>query len=148
MLKTLLNIEGMGREVYPDLDLWVTAKPFLERWMDEQVGVRSLINGMQKNFPKFMEQAPGMPVALNEAILQVAKLGHPHQLSNINESKQLADSAKQSNQQIVISIIGSGLLIAAVLNHGLSGNQALSMFSGLMGGIGMGFLMYALLKRS
>ncbi|MGB1310966.1 MAG: ubiquinone biosynthesis regulatory protein kinase UbiB [Leucothrix sp.] len=145
--KTLLNIEGMGREVYPDLDLWVTAKPFLERWMDEQVGVRSLINGMQKHFPKFMEQAPGMPVALNEAILQMAKLGLTPQTAN-SDSKQLADSIKQSNQQVIMSIVGSGLLIAAVLNHGLAEAEALSLFSAIIGGTGLFFLVYALLKRS
>lgn len=144
--KTLLNIEGMGREVYPDLDLWVTAKPFLERWMDEQVGVRSLINGMQKNFPKFMEQAPGMPVALNEAILHMAKMGNANNQANQQETKQLVESVKQSNQQVIISIIGSALLVAAVLNNGLSNDQGLDLFSGLVGCFGLLLLVYALLK--
>ena len=40
--KTLLNVEGLGRQLDPDLDLWVTAKPFLERWMDDQIGCRAL----------------------------------------------------------------------------------------------------------
>ena len=145
--KTLLNIEGMGREVYPDLDLWVTAKPFLERWMDEQVGVRSLLNGMQKNFPKFMEQAPNMPVALNEAILQMAKLGNQNSRVNREEAKQLVESVKQSNQQVIISIIGSALLVAAVLNNGLSSDAGLGLFSGLAGCFGLVLLAYALIKR-
>ena len=145
--KTLLNIEGMGREVYPDLDLWVTAKPFLERWMDEQVGVRSLLNGMQKNFPKFMEQAPDMPVALNEAILQMAQLGSQSSLANREDTKQLLDSVKRSNQQVIVSIVGSGLLVAAVLNDGLSSDAGLDLFSGLLGCFGLVLLGYALLKR-
>ena len=145
--KTLLNIEGMGREVYPDLDLWVTAKPFLERWMDEQVGIRSLINGMQKSFPKFMEQAPGMPVALNEAILQMAKLGHQNKQTNLDETKKLVEGVRQSNQQVIISIIGSSLLVAAVLNNGLSSDQGLDLFSGVVGCFGLLLLGYALLKR-
>ena len=145
--KTLLNIEGMGREVYPDLDLWVTAKPFLERWMDEQVGLRSLINGMQKNFPKFMEQAPGMPVALNEAILQMAQLGQQKTQSDMAETKQLVETVKHSNQQVIVSIIGSALLIGAVLNNGLSESAGLDFFSGVVGGFGLLLLGYALLKR-
>ena len=145
--KTLLNIEGMGREVYPDLDLWVTAKPFLERWMDEQVGVRSLINGMQKNFPKFMEQAPNMPVALNDAILQVAKLGNQNNQASRQETQQLLESVQRSNQQVIISIIGSALLIAAVINNGLSRYQGLDLFTGLVGGFGLALLVYSLLKR-
>jgi len=145
--KTLLNIEGMGREVYPDLDLWVTAKPFLERWMDEQVGVRSLISGMQKNFPKFMEQAPGMPVALNDAILQMAKLGGLNNQASQEETNQLVASVKQSNRQVIISIIGSALLVAAVLNNGLSRHQGLDLLSGGMGCFGLLLLVYALLKR-
>ena len=145
--KTLLNIEGMGREVYPDLDLWVTAKPFLERWMDEQVGVRSLINGMQKNFPKFMEQAPNMPVALNDAILQVAKLGNQNNQASRQETQQLLESVQRSNQQVIISIIGSALLIAAVINNGLSHYQGLDLFTGLVGGFGLALLVYSLLKR-
>ena len=40
--KTLLNVEGLGRDLDPELDLWSTAKPFLERWMDEQIGWRGL----------------------------------------------------------------------------------------------------------
>jgi ubiquinone biosynthesis protein len=43
--KTLLNIEGLGRQLDPDLDLWTTAKPFLERWMNEQIGWRGLCSG-------------------------------------------------------------------------------------------------------
>ena len=50
--KTLLNIEGLGRQLDPDLDLWKTAKPFIDRWMSEQVGVRALAKGVQTHFAK------------------------------------------------------------------------------------------------
>ena len=46
--KTLLNIEGLGRQLDPELDLWNTAKPFLERWMDEQVGWRGLVERLKQ----------------------------------------------------------------------------------------------------
>ena len=55
--KTLLNVEGLGRELDPDLDLWVTAKPFLERWMVDQIGWRALER-------RFREEAPFLATAL------------------------------------------------------------------------------------
>ena len=59
--KTLLNIEGLGRQLYPDLDLWVTAKPFLERWMSEQVGPRRLLDEVKKQAPEWAAHLPQIP---------------------------------------------------------------------------------------
>jgi ubiquinone biosynthesis protein len=60
--KTLLNIEGLGRQLDPDLDLWKTAKPFLDRWMSEQVGVRALIKGAKAQLPWLLEHLPEFPL--------------------------------------------------------------------------------------
>ena len=59
--KTLLNIEGLGRQLDPDLDLWATAKPFLERWMNEQVGVRGLARQMRDEAPLWARTLPQLP---------------------------------------------------------------------------------------
>jgi ubiquinone biosynthesis protein len=59
--KTLLNIEGLGRQLDPDLDLWKTAKPFLERWMNEQVGWRALVKNLQGEAPKWAGLLPQLP---------------------------------------------------------------------------------------
>lgn len=59
--KTLLNIEGLGRELDPDLDLWQTAKPFLERWMSEQVGWRGLVNSLKTEAPNWAGILPQLP---------------------------------------------------------------------------------------
>lgn len=56
--KTLLNIEGLGRQLYPDLDLWQTAKPFLERWMQQRVGPQGLYKRLRAQAPELIEQAP------------------------------------------------------------------------------------------
>jgi len=71
--KTLLNIEGLGRQIYPDLDLWKTAKPFLEKWMNEQVGVKALLKGFKKNLPYIAEKMPDMPELLFEAVKKIAE---------------------------------------------------------------------------
>lgn len=64
--KTLFNIEGLGRRLYPDLDLWVTAKPFLERWMREQVGPQALWRALQREFPRWVKILPEIPSLLHE----------------------------------------------------------------------------------
>jgi ubiquinone biosynthesis protein len=59
--KTLLAIEGLGRQLYPQLDLWTTAKPFLEQWVKNQIGPKAFFNQLKQNLPFFAEQLPHMP---------------------------------------------------------------------------------------
>jgi ubiquinone biosynthesis protein len=59
--KTLLTIEGLGRQLDPDLDLWVTAKPYLERWMKEQIGWRGLVRHVQEEAPYWSALLPQIP---------------------------------------------------------------------------------------
>jgi ubiquinone biosynthesis protein len=59
--KTLLNIEGLGRELDPDLDLWVTAKPLLERWMNEQIGPRGFLSKIKQEALQWAKIIPEMP---------------------------------------------------------------------------------------
>jgi len=66
--KTLLNIEGLGRQLYPQLDLWETAKPFLERWMKEQVGLRGFMRNLKNEAPQWATLAPQMPRLLHQAL--------------------------------------------------------------------------------
>ena len=56
--KTLLNVEGLGRDLDPDLDLWKTAQPFLENWLSEQYGPKSLLKSIKKEFPEWVNVAP------------------------------------------------------------------------------------------
>jgi ubiquinone biosynthesis protein len=68
--KTLLNIEGLGRELDPDLDLWVSAKPFLERWMSEQIGWRGLVRRVQQEAPNWGVWLPQMPRLVHRALAE------------------------------------------------------------------------------
>ncbi|MBY6064436.1 ubiquinone biosynthesis regulatory protein kinase UbiB [Pseudidiomarina sediminum] len=62
--KTLLYVEGLGRTLYPQLDLWQTAKPFLERWMQEQLGWRAVLRSVKEHAPYWTEKLPEMPTLL------------------------------------------------------------------------------------
>lgn len=64
--KTLLNIEGLGRQLDPELDLWSTAKPFLEKWMLEQMGPQRLLREIQAESPHFAKMLPELPRLLHD----------------------------------------------------------------------------------
>lgn len=66
--KTLLNIEGLGRQLDPDLDLWATAKPFLTKWMNEQMGWRGLLKTIKNEAPNWATTIPALPRKLAEAL--------------------------------------------------------------------------------
>ncbi len=118
--KTFLHIEGLGRQLYPQLDLWDTAKPFLERWLDEQLGVRALVKGLKKNLPYIAENLPDLPQLIFKTLHKVAN----DELQIEWKSKQL-DSIKseirRANKRNVRAIIGGSLVISASLIAGLDG---------------------------
>jgi len=66
--KTLLNIEGLGRQLDPDLDLWVTAKPFLENWMQEQVGAKALARNLRRESERWAVLLPQLPRLAHAAL--------------------------------------------------------------------------------
>ncbi|MDP5070632.1 MAG: ubiquinone biosynthesis regulatory protein kinase UbiB [Congregibacter sp.] len=66
--KTLLNIEGLGRQLYPQLNLWDTAMPFLEKWVSERYSPQSMIKRLQQHAPSWLEQLPQLPDALMESL--------------------------------------------------------------------------------
>ena len=68
--KTLLNIEGLGRDLDPNIDLWQSAKPFLKRWMSEQIGWRSVANTLKKELPFIAKNLPQMPRLVHQFLSQ------------------------------------------------------------------------------
>lgn len=72
--KTLLNIEGLGRQLYPDLDLWTTAKPFLERWLRERFGPKAAFKELKRQLPSWIEKAPQLPNLMHGALTRLNHL--------------------------------------------------------------------------
>jgi ubiquinone biosynthesis protein len=64
----MLNIEGLGRQLDPDLDLWKTAKPYLERWMAEQVGWRGMVERLRDEAPRFAKILPQFPRLMHQVL--------------------------------------------------------------------------------
>jgi ubiquinone biosynthesis protein len=100
--KTLLNIEGLGRQLYPQLDLWETAKPFLENWMDEQVGFAALRKKVAAEMPFWAQKLPELPSKFHGFLNDVRELrisSHKQQLALANVEHQLIQH-NQSQRRI------------------------------------------------
>ncbi|MES0327750.1 MAG: ubiquinone biosynthesis regulatory protein kinase UbiB [Gammaproteobacteria bacterium] len=144
--KTLLNIEGLGRQLYPDLDLWTTAKPFLERWMEEQVGTKAMLRSLKENLPYMVEKLPEMPSLIYEALKNSAE--GQDQEKQLQEIREMRAEFKRANQRNIIAIGGASLLISAFIVFGLAGEE-IAMFMGapilswILGGIGSVFIMFS-----
>lgn len=80
--KTMLNIEGLGRDLDPDLDLWSTARPFLERWMSEQVGYKAVVRKLKDEMPRYAQYLPELPRLMYQALSQQAQLQQSINLQN------------------------------------------------------------------
>jgi len=102
--KTLLNIEGLGRQLDPDLDLWKTAKPYLERWMAEQVGIKGMIERLKAEAPRFTHLIPQLPRLVHRALLQSAE---PHG-ANAALLKVLVDEQQRTNRLLGFVVYFAG----------------------------------------
>lgn len=110
--KTLLNIEGLGRQLYPDLDLWVTAKPFLEKWMREQVGPKRVIEEVRKQAPQWAGQLPQIPNLIFSALSQVSRQ-HEHMQAQTDAIQQLHTEIKKKHRNRPLRLLGALCLGAA-----------------------------------
>jgi ubiquinone biosynthesis protein len=133
--KTLLNIEGLGRQLYPDLDLWTTAKPFLERWMNEQVGWRGLTKSMRRNAPLMAEKLPELPLLMHE-VLDKARNGNLEIEWKSEELTRLRHELRQNHRRSLAAITGSALIITAAILY-QSDTAMLSYISAALGTAGL-----------
>jgi ubiquinone biosynthesis protein len=137
--KTLFNIEGLGRQLYPELDLWKTAHPILRQWMDEQVGGRAFMNSLREDLPQLrdaMRELPGVIKYLSEQITQ----GDLQLNVRSPELKQIREQLRDQQKQRYLLATGAtavltGTLVltlgsATVLGWALIGAGAVAIFGG------------------
>ncbi|NNM59493.1 MAG: ubiquinone biosynthesis regulatory protein kinase UbiB [Legionellales bacterium] len=106
--KTLLNVEGLGRQLYPDLDLWSTARPFLEKWLQQQVGPKAFLRKIRANLPFWLEQLPNMPTQLLKIIDSKANPPKPY-FSTVEVTPKRSGRAVWVFALIVGVVLGSGV---------------------------------------
>ena len=118
--KTFLHIEGIGRQLYPQLDLWDTAKPFIERWLSEQLGIRALARGMKKNLPYIAEHLPDLPQLAFKALHRIANEEFKVELKS-TQLDALKQEIRSANRRSIRAIIGGSFVISASIILGLDG---------------------------
>ncbi len=109
--KTLLYIEGLGRQLYPQLDLWKTAKPFLEQWLKQQMGPAAMWKQLKENLPFLAEKLPEMPGLLHSYLQQQPKQQQQMlQQLMLMQQKQLAQG-----QSMKLYILAASLILSAAV---------------------------------
>lgn len=111
--KTLLNIEGLGRQLDPDLDLWKTAKPFLERWMQEQIGFKALRGSLQKEAERWSQTLPQIPRLIHQALSNAARDQQPR----LEQQIQALARSQQLIKQVLGVVIGLLLALLAMMGY-------------------------------
>ena len=112
--KTLLNIEGLGRTLYPQLDLWTTAKPFMERWMRERVGPQAFLRRIRASLPELSEALPAMPQLAYRALSDAVE-GRLSVRWQATELDDLRRELRRHNRRTVGAITGGSLLLSGSL---------------------------------
>lgn len=112
--KTLLNIEGLGRDLYPELDLWKTAHPVLRQWMDEQVGPRAVLDDLRENLPQLRDALRELPAAIKHLADQAA-VGKLQVRAHTPELKLLREQLAQQQRQRFLLAIGLTATISGTL---------------------------------
>ncbi|WP_373819158.1 ubiquinone biosynthesis regulatory protein kinase UbiB [Glaesserella sp.] len=101
--KTLLYIEGLGRQIYPQLDLWQTAKPFLQDWLNEQVGFKAMWRDLKQRAPQFREHFAEFPEAIFQALQQQKQINL--RLSEINQSLKNQNGSSSFTRLTILGAI-------------------------------------------
>ncbi len=147
--KTLFQIEGLGRRLYPELDLWVTAKPYLENWMKEQMGPRALLKTLKKEAPRWWKMMPELPSLVYEVLEQ--RRGNSGVMEREHFARIEKQQAHQHQTQILVQV-GGALVIAAALVLGLNYNPyasqpAIPEPGWILGGVGGLLFLLAFMRR-
>lgn len=139
--KTLLNIEGMGRQIYPDLDLWETAAPYMERWMSERMGISGLLKKLGKNAPTWIEQLPELPQLTFEALTELKHLGQNNRQQVLLLAELRQELSEQARSRRWSRMGGFVLVLALMVTMmplaGFAAPTEAILGSSLLGGLGV-----------
>jgi ubiquinone biosynthesis protein len=125
--KTLLNIEGMGRDLYPKINIWEVAKPELERIYAERYGLPRTARRIGRQLPGMLARSPELPTLIYE-YLKMAGSGQIRTRIDSGDLAELADQLGHHNQRLPSAIIAAGLLVAGAV---LAGYQVGPTIDGL-----------------
>ena len=108
--KTLLNIEGLGRELYPELDLWKTAKPFIENWFKSEIGLSASLDQIKTQLPDWAQHWPEMPMLVHRTLTDFASGNTKIQFQS-KELESLRNELRYNQRRNSSLFAGSALLV-------------------------------------
>ncbi|HFE36818.1 MAG TPA: ubiquinone biosynthesis regulatory protein kinase UbiB [Gammaproteobacteria bacterium] len=123
--KTLFNIEGLGRELNPDLDLWKTAKPFLENWMSQQIGLRAFLTKFGVDAPDWVDKLQEMPNLVYDSLEQM-KIYHQTQSARDKQNEKMQMRTQALIRKVYLAMFASILILSGVLFAGYAAQYDLS----------------------
>jgi ubiquinone biosynthesis protein len=118
--KTLLNVEGLGRDLYPQLDIWKTASPILREWMRERVGIRQVVRNMRNQLPELLEVARALPSLLKAAVHRSQGGVFHMQVDSPALEDMRAEMRKAGRRRDGVTI-GSAILLGGLVWLGVNG---------------------------
>jgi ubiquinone biosynthesis protein len=119
--KTLVNVEGVGRQLYPDLDLWGAARPPLEQWMRNRISVKTLFKSTRERLPAIAERLPELPKMAFD-VLEQAKTGHLKVVAQGESFEALQREVRRSGRRTVLAVLAGGGMISAAVLIAMDGN--------------------------
>jgi ubiquinone biosynthesis protein len=112
--KTLLNIEGVGRMLDPEIDIWAVAHPVLKRILRERYSPLRTLRTMRRRLPEWLHAAPEFPELIRDALRQVAR-GEQRSVSDPSALAQQRDDAQRTRRLLAYGLLGSSLLIGSAV---------------------------------
>lgn len=146
--KTLLHIEGLGRQLYPELDLWKTAKPYLERWLSEQVGPRAIAKRIRAELPRYGEVLPELPGLLH-SVLKETQADRRRAASQAQTVNALQATLQSGQRKQLFAVVGVGSVMAGVMLAGFAqlADDPAPAAAWLLGALGSVLALVSLLRR-
>ena len=137
--KTLLNIEGLGRQLYPQLDLWSTAQPFLENWVQQRYSPQGMLDRLRRNAPSWLEQLPQLPDAMLENLQHARELEaqSQQQQQRLDQLQQQIQRENGQRKRLVVALMVFGGAAATAFPEGLEQISQWPLMS--WGLLGIGF---------
>jgi ubiquinone biosynthesis protein len=142
--KTLLNIEGLGRQVYPQLDLWATAQPFLENWIRDRYSPASIFKQLKRHVPGWLEQLPSLPDKVLDNLEQGSQLAEGYQKQQqllLQLERELAQQRRQQRQDRIALVL---IVLALLLGWQQAPDNLMDapVYSWAIGVLGLGLLLF------
>lgn len=142
--KTLLNVEGLGRQLYPELNLWTTAKPYIEKWIGERYGPTAMLKQLGKKAPEWIDKFPEIPQLAYDALQELKQLGSYNQ-QQMEIVSQLRTEIQQERKRSRFTRLGGLVLITSLLLAwfpAMAGdfNQPIPIGSWILGSVGIYWL--------